>query len=237
MFLFNCNFVGIDKSATWIRDSHFDNSINFQNLEISVFYEEFEKALPEDQKDSLKKKYSSVISEVANDLKYRLIQNNQKNDKIQIKLSYRSEGKLFLGFKDIQPELQGSKVETFNMLSLGLLPSWLKLNLCATVIVNDRSDVICGKKLQVFHLPRALGMLSFFILIPIDILFAVTVVPYEKRTPLSMRLLYYDSDFPGWIGVDPNSPDDLSSSHKELLQEISIEVAKSIVKLQRKNSL
>ncbi|TGL65953.1 hypothetical protein [Leptospira sarikeiensis] len=227
----------IDKPAILIRNPNSTNSINFQKLDISVFYEELEKLIPENQKDELRKEYSSIIGEVSNNLKSKLIQDSKKNDKIQIKLSYQSEGKLFLGLINIQPELKGYRVEIINTLSLGLIPSWLSLNLCATVMVDESSDVICGKKLQVFHLPRALGMLSFFILIPLDVLFAVTVFPYEKRTPLTQQLLYYDSDFPGWIASDSNSPNYLSTSHKDLLYEISNEISKSILKLQSESSL
>ncbi|TGM12741.1 hypothetical protein EHQ81_12680 [Leptospira selangorensis] len=230
--LWSCNFVRINKLAPLLEDLKSTNSINFQNLNVSVYYEELERVIPEDQKNLLIEKYTVITEEVSNNLKSKFIQDIKKNDKIQIKLSYQSEGKLLLGLKDIQPELQGSKIEIINMLNLGLLPSWLNLNLCATVIVNDRSDVICGKKLQVFHLPRALGMLSFFILMPLDILFAITVFPYEKRTPLSQQLLYYDSDFPGWM------PDkELTTAHIDLLRGISTEIAKSIVEQQAKNTL
>lgn len=234
LFLSHCNFVSVIEKPEVPRVSGTKlKSLNFKNIDISVSYPQLEKIVAEDQKERLKKKYISIGEAIVENLKWKFLEDKDSVRRIQIDLSYESSGKFLLGIKDFEiNELQGTRLEVLNTLTLGLSPSWTKLNLCATVTIENHSEKICGRKLQVFHTPRAIYMMSFFILIPLDMLFAVTVVPYEKRTPLSVKLLYYDSDFPGWIGPHSDPKNGLSIPHENLLEEISLEIAKSIVRLQ-----
>ncbi|MEI1276749.1 hypothetical protein V6Z05_00335 [Leptospira venezuelensis] len=239
LVLSNCNFISITEKPVALRNEENKyKSINLQNINITVSYPQIEKIITEAQKEILKKKYTSIGNEIKSNLQWEFLESKNSSMKVQIDLSYESHGKFLLGMKDIELyELNGSKIEILNTLTLGVLPSWTTLNLCATVTIEKSSEKICGRKLQVFHTPRAIYMLSFFILVPLDMLFAVTVIPYEKEKPLSMRLLYYDSDFPGWIGPDSNPQNDLSIPHENLLNEISLEIAKSIKRLQVESRL